>query len=637
MSGSPFRDRRRDPTGNAGTQARTTGGSPAGRLRFGPFTFDPRTGELTRDGAPARLAAQPARVLGVLLRRPGTLVSRESIQEELWGAETFVDFDQGINHCIRRIRAALGDRAGGARYLETVPRKGYRFVAPVDWIDPPAAPPVKSPVLAAARWSGAGILGIVILAALLAFALGSRSSGGAAGSLPRLVVLPFIDLGEQPADARIGHALTEELIARLGRQYSGRLGVIARTSSMRYAEPTRTVAEIRRELDVDYVLEGSIQRSGGTLRVTAQLIRASDEVHLWAGNYDRAAVDLLKVQQDIARKIARALVLNILPPEDRQVPAASTSPEVYELYLRGRTLLGAGRYAEATPVLEGAARADPGFAPVHAALSIAYRVGSDPYPVRMERARDAAERALALDETQAEAHLSLAELRFYYDHDREAARRSFERALAAHPGYAEAHQSFAAYYSVLGRHEEALAEVRAAQALDPLSPSVNGDVGWYYFFARRYDDAIRESLRTLEIAPGDYWANRCLLLSYLQLGRMDAGAAQARGEMEAGDAGARIPDGAAPEEILASYLDWDLERKERAVANAEASPTSLATIHVLRGENDLAIAALERATEIRSGWILPFLAVHPTFDPLRGDPRFTAILERIESRSHIQR
>lgn len=637
MIGSSFRDRRRDPTGNAGTEARTTDGSPAGRLRFGPFTFDPRTGELTRDGTPVRLAAQPARVLGVLLRRPGSLVSRGSIQGELWGAETFVDFDQGINHCIRRIRAALGDRAGGARYLETVPRKGYRFVAPVDRIDLPAAPPAKSPVPAAARWSGAGILGIVILAALLAFALGSRSSGGAAHDLPRLVVLPFLELGEEPAGGRIGQALTEELIARLGRQYSGRLGVIARTSSMRYLGATRTVAEIGRELDVAYVLEGSIQRSDEALRVTAQLIRASDEVHLWASNYDRTAEDLLDVQQEIAEKIARALVLNILPAPDREVPAASTSPEVYEIYLRGRGLLGAGRHVEATPMLERAARADPGFAPVHAALSTAYRVGPDPYPLRMERARQEAERALVLDETQAEAHLSLAELQFYYDHDREAARVSFERALAARPGYAEAHQSFAAYYSVLGRHEEALAEVRAAQALDPLSPSVNGDVGWYYFFARRYDDAIRESLRTLEIAPGDYWANRCLLLSYLQLGRMGAGAAQARGEMEAGGAGARIPETATPEDILAIYLDWDLERKQRAVANAEASPTSLATIHVLRGENDLAIMALARATEIRSGWILPFLTVHPTFDPLRGDPRFTAVLERIERRSRIGR
>ncbi|HET9480452.1 MAG TPA: winged helix-turn-helix domain-containing protein [Candidatus Polarisedimenticolia bacterium] len=659
----------------------------AGRVRFGPFELDTGTFELRRDDRPVRLHGQPARLLALLVGRAGRIVAREEIQTALWTDGTFVDFDQGINQCVRQIRAALGDPADTPRYVETIPRLGYRFVAPVsaDVAVVPAAPPaprgqvvgspttpISMPAPAAAGhgapppariaadeapaeparpaaslprragWLGVAALGVAIVLALLA--LRQQTSGAAGpGSIritpdkwPILAVLPVQNLAGDPERDYLAGAMTEELIARLGRRYSGRIGVIARTSAMSYKTTDKGIDRIARELGADYLLEGSVQPEGSRLRVTAQLIRASDQVHVWAATYDRETGALLDVQEEVAEKIAQALALNLLSPEEAAGSAAATSAGVYDLYLKARHLIrqgGENSMRQGEEMLRQVLAIDAGFAPAYAAFSVVESSRRLPRTETTPKAKEWLHKALALDESLAEAHLRLANHLFYFDYDFAAARAEFERAIAINPAYAEAYHNFAAWYSIRGQHDEALRLVGTAARLDPLHPMVTADIGWYAYFARRWDEAIEGSRRTLQAKPDFYWAHRCIVLSCMLKGDIACAARQARehAAREKIDPEAlRRMEAADDRPALDLYLDWDLRKLQASVKERGMSHTDVAMTHLARGENDLALEALERGYRERWGWSIPFLTVEPLADPLRGDARFQRLLERVE-------
>jgi len=689
-------------TPSTATHTTPSAGSPSADtevLRFGGFELDPRTEELRRGGARVKLQAQPFKVLQLLARRWGDVVTREEIQEHVWGLDTHVDFEQGINVCIRQIRQALGETATSPRFIETVPRKGYRFVSPVERVAPveegmpgtgvalPAAgsgavlerPPAEPPVgtatassVASRRlplgwWLAAAVGGVVIGALVLGWMVSGEAEApgsgpvsdsvsasapvaGAIGTprVPRLVVLPFEHLGPPGEGEHLADGLTEEVITELVRGYGGRLGVIARTTSMKYRGSVKSVAEIAAELRVDWVLEGSVRREGDRVRVTAQLIGA-DDLHRWANEYDRdlprERVADLELQATVAETVARAVGLNLGMTEPEGSPGhGTTSPEAWRAYLEGKRWLAPAERPDperALAELRRAVELDPAFAAgwlgVHRALT--QRPGPLS-PRERGQAREALERALVLDESMPEAHRLRALFAFYVEWDRETARASWQRALEMAPHFSEAHHDLAAWYSVTGDHERALVEVDRALALDPRSPGVHSDVGWYSYFARRPREAVERCRETLEIEPGYFWAAECILLGSLAAGDLEGARARALRSMREAEAPAEAVArvaGSEPEEALRVYARWGVE--ELRVLESRRSvpyPAQLATRHLMLGDADGALEELERAFRLRDGWILPFLPVHPLFDPLRDDPRFEELVRRISGEEGLR-
>jgi TolB-like protein/DNA-binding winged helix-turn-helix (wHTH) protein/Tfp pilus assembly protein PilF len=601
------------------------------RFRFGVFELDVEQGELRKSGLLVRLQAQPMRLLALLVERAGRIVTRDEIQQHVWPSNTHVEFDQSINACIKQIRSALGDSAESPRFVQTLPRQGYRFVAPLERIEVGATTTNKR--RGGWRLGLAATVGMLAVLAALGFARQERWFGAPEDetSRPVLAVLPFDLYGGDQDDHDFGDALTEELIAQLGRQYGTRLAVIARTSIMKYRDTNKGIDEIARELGADYVLEGSVRPVEDKLRVVAQLIRADDESHVWSSAFQRESDDLLQLQVELGETISRGLALKLVPDADEM--SGATRPEVYAAYLRGRQLAGSGNAVQARTELERVVELDPGFAPAWASLAQIYRKlppGSDTMPL----ARAALDRALALDDELPEAYFALAMIRLYRDYDLPGTRKAFERAIELNPGYATAHHNFAAYWSVTGQHEEAVASVQRARRLDPLSSMINSDVGWYYYFARRYDEAVEHSLRTLALDPDFYWAKLCIQLAYLQRPDWQGAMEHARREAEQAQAPPELLKRlAAPdrETAVGAYWQWRLARMQRARTQRYISPADVAQIQMALGEKEKALEELEAAFEQRSGWILPFLGVDPLFDDLRGDPRFEDLLARIAS------
>lgn len=662
-------------------------------LRFGGFELDPGTEELRRGGTRIKLQAQPFKVLHLLARRQGELVTREEIQEHVWGRDTHVDFEQGINVCIGQIRHALGETATSPRFVETVPRKGYRFVAPVERVapvehvavrvpagsgadrqrpraEPPAASGTASSVtsrrLPLGWWLAAAVGVLVIGALVLAWMVSGEAEAPGSGSgsvsgtptaadgsavtsqVPRIVVLPFEHFGPEGEGEHLADGLTEEVITELVRGYGARLGVIARTTSMKYRGSAKSVAEIADELRVDWVLEGSVRREGDRVRVTAQLIGA-DDLHRWANEYDRdlprERVADLELQATVAETIARAVGLNLGMPEPELLEGRRTTvPEAYAAYLEGLRWLARGgepRPQRALAELRRAVEIDPSFAAgwVGVYQAMMQRPGP-PSPGERRQAREALERALVLDESMPEAHRQRGLFAFYMEWDRESARASWERALELAPHLAEAHHDLAAWYSVTGRHPEALASVDRALALDPLSPGVTSDVGWYSYFARRPREAVERCRETLEIEPGYLWAEECILLASLAAGDLEGARTRAVRTMEEAGASVRALASVtepAPEEGLRAYARWDVERlRELEDRSSIPLPSRIAGRLLMLDDADGALRELERAFRLRQGWILPFLPVHPLFDPLRDEPRFEQLVRRVSGEEGVR-
>ena len=599
------------------------------RLRFGAFEIDATTGELFKQGALVRLQPQPFRVLQLLVSNAGELVSHEQIRKEIWGDETFVDFEHSIHFCINQIRLALSDQASSPRFIETVPKRGYRFVGQVQATQtqspgraevPRPAPPTSW------RWLVAAAL-VAGLAGLAAW-----QAGRAAPPL-RLAVLPFAELGKATSQEYFEDGLTEDLIAELGRSGTGRLAVIARTTSMRYKGSD--VATIGRELRADYVLEGTVRQAGERMRITAKLVRVSDRLQVWSDSYDRPTMDVLDVQADVARRVARGIGVQL---GTQPAAARSVDPETYRVYLQGRFLWnrrtdeslrrGLGLFQEA-------ALRDPSFALAHVGIAESHLVlahaGLVPGSAALPPAEEAARRALALEPDRAEALTALAAVQHYSWRWRDA-ERTFRLAIAVNPSHVTARQWYSILLRCQGRFVEAIAEARAAVDADPLSLIANANLSVTLFRAGRIEEASRQATSTITLDPnfGPAYVGMGLILD-AQGRYSEALHAYERAVALVGDespaymatvaqAQALHGDRGAGEAAFAALIE---RRRDRHIP-----PYDLAMLAGALGRFDEAFGFLREAEHTRDFGMV-FLAVDPRAAPMHRDPRFSQFLGEV--------
>ncbi len=451
-----------------------------------------------------------------------------------------------------------------------------------------------------------------------------------------LAVLPFENLSGDPTQEYLSDGLTEEMITQLGRMQPERLGVIARTSAMAYKGTRKSAADVARELKVDYILEGSLRRSGHRVRVSAQLIEARDQTHLWAENYDRELRDVLAVQGEIASAIAREIDLK-LSPQQRARLTRAVKAEAYEAYLKGRYC-----WNQRTPeglktgidLFREAVGRDPTYALAWAGLADCYMLLPaylvEPAQEAFPRGKQAAAKALELDPSLGEPHISLAYAQFRYDWNWSQAETEFRQGLSLIPNYATGHDWYAEYLAMMGRWDESSAEVQRAAELDPLSRSIRADEGWFLYLGRRPDAAIHRLRQVLEQEPGFAIAHFYLGEAYAQKGLHDEAIAEFRRARELG------AGGIAAVGLIHSYALTgrrsealaELARLEEARGGVYTSPTRLAMIQAALGDKRRALDLLERAWRDHDDRIV-CLKVHPFLDPLRGEPRFEDLMRRL--------
>lgn len=603
-------------------------------IRFREFELALKSGELRKDGEVVRLQPQPFKALAFLASHAGQMVSREELQQAVWEGETFVDFEHGLNFCIKQIRAALGDDAQSPRFIETLPRRGYRFIAEVETlnggIESNVAPeiPSISPVKSSARQFI--LIGIVAALIVAGYFLWQSFNRTIPKSKVMIAVLPFENLDGADKDY-FSDGMTEEMIARLGQIQPERLGVIARTSVMTYKGTKKDIARIGAELGVDFVLEGSVRREEEKIRITAQLIQTSDQTHLWSQTFDRAAGDALSAQSDVADKIAGALAIELL--KDKKGEAAhSTNAEAVDAYLRGRYLWNRGdreSVAKSIEHFKQAIEKDPDYGAAFAGLADSYRLlgmfyvmlPAESYP----KAKEAAMRAIEFDPASAEAYVSLGTIAFRYEWKWEEAERHFLRAIEINPSLGMAHHDYSWFLVSMGRLDEGIEQMKLAQRLDPLSPLANSDVGWVYLMARRYDEAIEQIKRTLEIEPRFGSALACLERAYTLKGQhREALEVLLR---ETGNASAVIQS-SDPQQAVKAIYRQRLERRLEAMEKTRRSSYNLALLYAAVDERDRAFEWIEKAFEERDPMLVS-IRFDPAVDSLRADPRFERLLRRM--------
>jgi TolB-like protein/DNA-binding winged helix-turn-helix (wHTH) protein/tetratricopeptide (TPR) repeat protein len=627
------------------------------RLRFGVFDVDLRAGELRKHGMKVRLQEQPFQVLAMLLERPGEVVTREELRSRLWSADTFVDFDHGVNKAINRIRDTIGDSATSPRFVETVARRGYRFIADVTVLEqagPPmpeahgadgasAAPqPGASEVVVPAPrgghawmlWGGAGLA--VALAAIVVIVV-ARSSGAPGAPIHALAVLPLDNLSGDASQEYFADGMTDELITTLG-QISA-LRVISRTSAMLYKGARKPLPEIARELDVDAVVEGAVFRSGTQVRITAELIDARDDRHMWSQSFSGELRDTLILQHRVAQAIATEIRCTLNPREREKLRQHTVvDPEAYEAYLKGRYFWNkrtGDDFRKAAGYFDEAIARDPTYAPAFSGLADTYALMGDwEYGVlapaeALPRGKAAATKALQIDDTLAEAHTSLAFLLDAFDWNLAAADAEFRRAIDLSPGYATAHHWYAWHLSLLGRSDQAATEMRKAQNLDPLSLIINADFAELLLIAHDIDGSIQQSRRTIEMDANFPLAHNQLGVAYLAAHR----AGEAIEELQRA---VRLSGGSATcTANLARAFAESGHRNEAARLLAElkqrsrsgySNASAIATVYAALGDTGQSMASLERAYGERFN---PSVLLRPGFDSLRSDPRFQDLERRV--------
>ena len=634
--------------------------------RFGPFEFRPRTRELYKLGVKLKLRPQPTQVLQLLLDRAGDVVTREELRQSLWAAETFVDFEHGLNTSMTELRAALGDSASESRYIQTLPKLGYRMLVAVELVaaaqpgEAAAAvgtvggavsagqadlPSPSLPVAAVRRWPAVLGASIALAAALASYVLWSHTRARPSLASGRLMVavLPFENLTGGAAEDYFSDGLTEEMIAQLGRLDPQHVAVIARTSVMHYKQEKAPLAQIGRELAVQYVLEGSVRRDSGRVRITVQLVQMKDQTSVWSREYDRELSSFLTLQGEIAGEVADEMERTLGSGHKRAALergplAPPSSYEAYDLYLKGRYFWNKRTkdgFERAAGYFQQAIAQDPDYAQAYAGLADTLGLMSTwclvPQNEFMPKARTAALKALAIDDTLAEAHTSLALIAENYDYDWKTAEKEFRRAIELNPDYATAHQWYAEYLSWQGRFEEALVESERARQLDPLSLIIATDHGAILYFARQYDGAIAQFRAVLDMDPSFDRARHLIALVYAQQGRLPEAIAELE-HLSPGEYSALIwatkgyvygRSGRTAEARRALSRVEELARR----SPADAAPTLLFAYLGL-DRKDQAIALLQKAYREHSNAVVG-IKVAPYDDPLRGDPRFQDLLQRV--------
>ena len=612
-------------------------------IRFGDFELDPRAGELRKHGHLIKLQEQPVQLLLLLLEHPGEVVTREQARKSLWKNDTFVDYDHGLGAALNRLRAALGDSASDPRYIETLPRRGYRFIAPVTSDSPKqtetaAATPEPRPL--ALRYGGWVVGCAALIAMLSVYLLRERAPAPthASADTKMLVVLPFDNLSGDPEQEYFSDGLTEEIITHVGRLNFEQLGVIARTSSMAYKNTTYTIEQIGEELGVNYVLEGSVRREGGRVRITAQLISVTDQTHVWAESYDRELQGILALQSDVSRHVAEAVAGELGIRSDPVVALELANTDAYEAYLKGRFYSNqrdVEGFQKAIEYFEEAIDLDPLFAPPYAGLADSYTLLASFGMLRPEEAqtksRAMAMRALEIDPELPEAYTSLGVVKHAYDWDWAGASEAYLRAIELNPSYATAYHWYALHLAGMGRFEQALDEMKRARALDPLSLIIDTELGRVLYTARRYDEAADQLEQTLALDPNFVPARIWLSLVYVQRKMFDEAIETARTVANIDDGGSTALAllGAAYAAAGKTTEATEILRALKQLSNERhVSPVNFALVYANLGDSDEAFVWLQKGFEERSSY-LRLLKVEPVFDPLRSDPRFQALLARM--------
>jgi TolB-like protein/DNA-binding winged helix-turn-helix (wHTH) protein len=603
-------------------------------VRFATFELDVRAGELHKAGARVKLQDKPFRLLAALLERPGELVTREELCGRLWPSDTFVDFDNSLNNAVNRVRAALGDAADRPRFVETVGGYGYRFIAPVETVPKVAPAPIPSaPARRTPRVSRRTVIvGLALLAPLLAAAAGWqawRSRQPYAGPIRSLAVLPFDNLSADRDDEYLADGITDVLITELAGIRS--LRVISRQSVLRYKDSPKPMPEIARELGVDGIVEGAVLRSGSRVRVSAQIIHAPRDQHLWARNFEGVAGDMLALQAEIARSVANGARATLTAPEQaRFAHAADVDPEAYDLYLRGRYYFNrrwAGDMGTAllkgVSHLERAVQKDPRFALAHATLAFCYvplaNFGVLPPSEALPRLELHARKALELDPELPEGHLALASS-FFLQFDWERAEVEYRKAIESNPGDAHVRLWYSYFLLTVGRLEESLAQSAQGMRTDPFHPLLFENHVEALAELGRGDEALAWARQEVEIEP----RTRELGRQYLRLGREEEALAEfERAGWEEGIARIRALRGD-PSGLRALLVRLDERAKKGYV-----SPVEFAVLLTALGEKDAAFARLEEAYRTKTPR-LKDLKTSWEFAPLRSDPRWVDLVDRLK-------
>ena len=645
-------------------------------VRFGTYEVSLQSGEVRKAGMKIRVQQQPLKLLEVLLERPGEVVTREELRSRVWPNESFGDFDQAVNIAIAKLRSALGDSAENPRYIETLPKRGYRFIADVSFVDAeghirrPESPPADSPGthpahqiqdngLAVPPVTGGGprvqdpglpvaprrqwTTGRIILAVALAVSLAIisvflfRPRGHAPVAIRSLAVLPLENLSADASQKYFSDGMTDQLITDLA-QISA-LKVISRTSVMAYEGARKPLPQIARELHVDAVVEGTVLRAGDQVRITAQLIDASTDKHLWSQSYEGELRDTLALQDRVARAIAEQIQINLTPREQAALKSVRVvNPEAYESYLKGRFFWNkrtADGLRVASAYFNQAIEEDPKYAQAYSGLADTYALLGDwQYAVMTPvqaypKAKAAALKAVELDSALGEAHNSLAFVLDGFDWDLDAGGKEFERAIELNPGYATAHHWYAWHLGLLGRYDQAIVEMRKAESLDPLSLIINADLAELLVLAHSYDESIRQSRKTIEMDPNFAMAHNQLGQAYLQQRMYE----QAIGELQkAVQLSAGSPTCIA--NLARAYALSGRKSEAGKLLNELKSSSSannshaseVAAIYASLGDKDEAMKWLEKGYSERFN---PGVLIRPGFDPLRSDPRFQNLAHRV--------
>ena len=633
-----------------------TDSNPRARMvRFATFEVDLNARELRKGGVKIKVHGQPFEVLAMLLERPGEIVPREELKQKLWPTDTFVDFDHGVNTAINRLREALGDSAENPRFVETIPRRGYRFVAPVEL---PAALPETKPDAAVAstfppnnggadRASRvpkrpsktvlfAAALGIAGVAVLVLPSVRQRLFARRSGPLIQsLAVLPLVNLSGDADQDYFADGMTDALITDLGKISA--LRVISRTSVMQYKDTKKPLPVIARDLNVDAIIEGTVSRLGNHLRITANLLQASPEKHLWAQSYDGEVSDALTVQGQLAQAVAREIRVTLTQKERNLLAAPRpANPEAQDLYFRGHYILGAGTeetQEKAIRYFQQAIAKDAAYAAPYASLAIAYAnwvPGANRPRDRMPKAREFALKALSLDSGVADAHYALGTVALFYDWNWTAAEEEFQRELELNPNHVLAHEWRARELVTRGKTEEAVAEAKLSLGLSPAATTWDYPT-WVLVLARRSDLALERAQEMVDLEPNFVWGHFELAKVYEQEGKGDDGAREfLKADELFGTDPRKLEElkRALAKDGAKGYWKRTVENYKESAKSGYAPPVLTAMACVRIGDKPCAFEWLEKGFQERDDMMIN-LKVEPVFDSLHADPRFQDLVRRV--------
>ena len=608
-----------------------------GQIRFGIFELDTKAGQLTRNGIRVRLSHQPLQVLSVLVERPGEVVSRKDLHKLLWSSDTFVDFDHGLNKSIQKLRDALGDSPESPRYIETIPRTGYRFIAPVTEASrnrPPAQTevPVRIPEPTANplvgrhlkpkwKWLAFGICAAMVALVGTWFAVLRYST---AESIHSLAVLPLENFSGDPAQEYFADGMSDELITMLAKNST--LRVVSRTSVMQYKGARRPLREIARALGVDGILEGSISRTGSQVHLTLQLIRADTDAHVWAESYDRTGNDVAALPGEAARDVATSLHSTVASSS----PLRPVSPEAHDAYLRGWYFLGKREADKSATYFQRAISIDPSWSQAYSGLAEAFQtegvLGMMPQADAVVKTEAAARRAIELDPQNGQAYSTLGLTQGVFEWDWTDAEKNLKRGAALSPSNSNAVWEFANYSLAMNRPEEAVQHMRRVLELDPQSFMMNRLFGETLYLARHYDEALTHLQQAEEMEPGKptqilFWMSRAYERKGMQdqavdsdilsLGKDDAPSAKSLRSIYERDG-------------WSAY--WEARMKMMlAHENDFCAPYDIAVNYVRLGKPDLAFPRIKAAVDEKC-WEVGWLMVDPMMDGIRNDPRYNDLL-----------